>query len=147
MPIRPGRHAARASDVQPLAIGCDPGPLWQGLVTVDDGMVELGDLAPAPRVTATLRWRWREDPAAGSVTGIWLYVAQGAQPSIWAGTFARGEQGLSFSAPPGRHTVVPFGVPSGKDAHLWSGWGLGGATGQAFTPAVAIELRARGRVV
>ncbi|MEZ6037931.1 MAG: hypothetical protein R3F29_10650 [Planctomycetota bacterium] len=74
--------------VQEYAFACDPGPLWQRLVTIENGaVVELDAISPTPRVTATLSWRWLEDRAPGSVYGVWLHHAASTPTPQWCGTF------------------------------------------------------------
>ncbi|MCA3007045.1 MAG: carboxypeptidase regulatory-like domain-containing protein [Phycisphaerales bacterium] len=132
--------------VQEHALGSDPGPLWQRVVHIAGGVVDLGEIAATARVTTKLTWKWPEGAAPGAVLGVWLRVAHADDPAaIWAGTFVVETNGATCSVPAGIYTVVPFGF---VDAGLgWqSGHGLGGITGDPLAKPFPIEVHADGTV-
>lgn len=136
--------------VQQYAFACDPGPLWQRLVTIENGaVVELDDISPTPRVTATLSWRWLEDRAPGSVYGVWLHHAASTPTPQWCGTFPIQGRRAAITAPPGRYTVVPFGFPGGRPDDYFDGGRMGGITGitgSALAEPAEIEVHAAGSI-
>lgn len=126
--------------VEGIAMGCGSGPHWQRVVAVHGSAVDLGEIAPMPRVTAKFACRWPADVIPTTRIGVWLSIPHGGDPrAFWAGTFLGSVEGVACSIPPGRYTVVPF-APN----LLLSG--LGGVSGTAIALPVTIEVHADGSV-
>ncbi|HEX5052865.1 MAG TPA: hypothetical protein VFZ65_13905, partial [Planctomycetota bacterium] len=134
--------------IQPsFRFGADPGPMWQQVVHVHGDAVDLGDLAPPARVTATLHWSWpARDTTVRTVVGVWLHSAYGGDhAALWAGTHHATTEGATLhNVPPGRYEVVPFGC---FDEHAWVMLGSHGITGTPLARPCRIEIEASGAVV
>lgn len=126
--------------VEGIAMGCGSGPHWQRVVAVHGSAVDLGEVAPMPRVTAKFACRWSADVIPTTRIGVWLSIPHGGDPrAFWAGTFLGSVEGVACSVPPGRYTVVPF-----APGPLF--YGFGGVSGTAIASPVAIEVHADGSV-
>lgn len=126
--------------VEGIAMGGGSGPHWQRVAAVHGAAVDLGEVAPMPRVTAKFACRWSADGIPTTRIGVWLSMPHGGDPrAFWAGTFLGSVEGVTCSVPPGRYTVVPF-APS----PLF--YGFGGVSGTAIASPVAIEVHADGSV-
>ncbi len=126
--------------VEGIAMGCGSGPHWQRVVAVHGSAVDLGEVAPMPRVTAKFACRWPADVIPTTRIGVWLSIPHGGDPrAFWAGTFLGSVEGVACSVPPGRYTVVPF-----APGPLF--YGFGGVSGTAIASPVAIEVHADGSV-
>ncbi|MCB9879187.1 MAG: carboxypeptidase regulatory-like domain-containing protein [Planctomycetes bacterium] len=115
--------------------------LWQQVVEVQHGVVDLGEIAPKRR-PIELSWQWTGGgkPEA-EVLGLWLWRLVGDPPQrVWAETM-RGGSPRSEVLEPGRYEVQPFG------ASQWYGWrSLNGVGGPAIAAPVSITITADGKV-
>lgn len=121
-------------------------PPWQRVIHVAGEVVDLGDLATPPIVTASVQWRWpTADALERRVYGVWLYSGHGSDPAaVWRGTFAAKDQGsTTLNTAPGRYTILPFGN-AGEAMNF--GYGLGYLTGMPLAEPFPIEVHADGTV-